>query len=231
MVRRAARSRLRRKKGAILAAYTTPALDTLVVCLDELGPLSAKTYPGQRLIGPPTPAQPRPRATQEVSWARTPGGAVFGALLPTTGEVLTTPVARATGPTFFAFLETLEAWLTARAAPAHIVLVLDNHAIHKTLDSALFRQAHPDWTFCFQPTRAAWLNLIEPWWRILRSLALAGRQFSTWADLTTAIEEATAYWNAHRHPFIWGRPAPTPRARRMPGVGRTPIFLPEELAA
>jgi len=60
---------------------------------------------------------------------------------------------------------------------------------------------------------------------------LAGRPFTTWADLTTAVEEATASWNTHRHPFVWGRLPPTPCARRMPGVGRTPIFLPDELPA
>jgi len=29
---------------------------------------------------------------------------------------------------------------------------------------------------------AAYLNLIEPWWKVLRSLALAGRRFDTWDD-------------------------------------------------
>lgn len=32
----------------------------------------------------------------------------------------------------------------------------------------------------FQPTHAAYLNLIEPWWKALRRLALKGRRFETW---------------------------------------------------
>ena len=69
----------------------------------------------------------------------------------------------------------------------------------------LFALAHPRWEFVFQPKYAAYLNLIEPWWKVLRSLALKGRRFETWEEVCQAVEAATAYWNAHRHPFVWGR--------------------------
>jgi hypothetical protein len=49
------------------------------------------------------------------------------------------------------------------------------------------------------------LNLIEPWWKTLRSLVLKGRRFETWQEIVEAIEAATAYWNAHKHPFVWGK--------------------------
>ena len=52
---------------------------------------------------------------------------------------------------------------------------------------------------------AAYLNLIEPWWKILRSLALRGRRFATWEAVCQAVDAATQYWNAHRHPFVWGK--------------------------
>jgi hypothetical protein len=39
----------------------------------------------------------------------------------------------------------------------------------------------------------------------MRSLALKGRRFETWAEIAQAVERATAYWNEHKHPFIWGR--------------------------
>jgi hypothetical protein len=68
-----------------------------------------------------------------------------------------------------------------------------------------------------QPNNAAYLNLIEPWWRILRSLALKGRRFETWEEICVAIEAATRYWNAHRHPFIWGRRR-RHRPCRAPGI-------------
>ncbi|HEY8743906.1 MAG TPA: hypothetical protein VIU62_12445 [Chloroflexota bacterium] len=39
----------------------------------------------------------------------------------------------------------------------------------------------------------------------MRSLALKGRRFETWEEVCQAVRDATTYWNAHRHPFIWGR--------------------------
>ena len=55
----------------------------------------------------------------------------------------------------------------------------------------LFILAHPRWEMVFQPKYAAYLNLIEPWWKVLRSLALAGRRFETWDEVTTAVTQAT----------------------------------------
>jgi hypothetical protein len=52
---------------------------------------------------------------------------------------------------------------------------------------------------------AAYLNLIEPWWKVIRSLALKGRSFATWNEVCAAIAAATAFWNAYRRPFSWGR--------------------------
>ncbi len=72
----------------------------------------------------------------------------------------------------------------------------------------------------FQPEYAAYLNLIEPWWKILRSLALAGQRFETWDEITDAIRRSTAYWNAHRHPFVWGQRCHRPR--RSPGIALLP---------
>jgi hypothetical protein len=34
---------------------------------------------------------------------------------------------------------------------------------------------------------------------------LKGRRFETWEEVVAAIEAATAYWNAHKHPFVWGK--------------------------
>jgi hypothetical protein len=73
----------------------------------------------------------------------------------------------------------------------------------------------------FPARYAAYLNLIEPWWKVLKSLALKGRRFRTWEEVCAAVEEATAYWNKHRHPFVWGRRR-RHRPRRRPGIARVP---------
>jgi transposase len=63
--------------------------------------------------------------------------------------------------------------------------------------------AWPDIQVMFIPKYACWLNLIEPWWKQLRSLALKGQRFETLDELTQALNRAVAYWNAHRHAYVW----------------------------
>lgn len=190
----------------------------MTVCLDELGPESAKRFPGQRLVrAEPTAARPAERATQEADYGRRGKGDSFGACQPATGAALTAPYDRRTTANFVAFLEQVEAWLPADAERVHAVL--DNRSAHRAPAVLLFALAHPRWEFVFQPVYAAWRNLIEPWWKTLRSLALKGRRFATWEQLCDAVRAATAYWNAHKHPFIWGRRR-RHRPKRKPGVAR-----------
>lgn len=177
----------------------------MVVCLDELGPESAKSYPGQQLVrSEPTQASPAERAKQEIDYGRRgPSGYVFGALQPVTGEVLTATYTGRTTKNWIAFLEQVEAWLPPEIE--RIYVILDNLNVHRSWDVLLFNLAYPRWEFVFQPKYAAYLNLIEPWWKTLRSLAFKGRRFETWEQMEEAVSKATAYWNTHKHPFVWGR--------------------------
>ncbi len=192
-----------------MTLYTAAPEGSIVVCLDEMGPESAKSFPGQRLVATGPGRAPRPRATQEIDYGRRGSGYVFGAFVPATGAALTVPYPRRTTANVVAFLERVEAWLDPSIDRVYVVL--DNLRAHRAVDVLLWALAHPRWEFVFQPTYAAYLNLIEPWWKVLRSLALKGRSFETWAEICQAVEGATRYWNAHRHPFVWGR-----RKRRRP---------------
>ncbi len=91
------------------------------------------------------------------------------------------------------------------AEKERIYAIMDNLEMHHCRDLLLFMIHHPRWEFVYQPTYAAYLNLIEPWWKVLRSLALKGKRFETWQQIIEAVEAATAYGNAHKHPFVWGR--------------------------
>jgi hypothetical protein len=191
-----------------------------VICLDEMGPESAKSFAGARLVRSDPDGKRRPRVTQEIDYGRRGSGYVFGAFVPATGRAFTVPYARRTTANVVAFLHQVDAWLDPRAE--RVYAVLDNLRAHRAVDVLLWALAHPRWEFVFQPTSAAYLNLIEPWWKVLRSLALKGRRFETWAEITQAVEAATAYWNAHRHPFVWGRRKRRRRARPA-GVARLPL--------
>ncbi|WZP01190.1 transposase (plasmid) [Isosphaeraceae bacterium EP7] len=138
---------------------------------------------------------------------------------PATGEAFTRPYDSRSTRNWVEFLGQVEAWVPADAE--RVYAILDNLSAHRATDVLLFSLAHPRWEFVFQPVSAAYLNLIEPWWKVLRSLALKGRRFETWEEICQAVERATAYWNAHRHPFVWGRRR-RHQPRRTPGIAAVP---------
>ncbi len=190
-----------------------------MICRDEMGPVAAKSYPGRAVVRP-APEDGAERAAQEIDYGRRGKGYVFGAFRPATGEAFTAPYGGRTTAAWVDFLERVEAWLPPAAE--RVYAILDNLGLHRALDVLLIALAHPRWEFVFQPTYAAYLNLIEPWWKVLRSLALKGRRFLTWTEICHAVEAATQYWNDHCHPFIWGG-----RKRRRParstGIARLPV--------
>src|SRR5260221_628214 len=170
-----------------------------------MGPEAAKSWPGPRGLlaapreQPPPPAGParpeidgrRPAAGPGGGPARRGGGAggelgggggggasFCGFFHPATGAAYTAPYPRRTAVNWADFLAHVEGWLDP--AVERVDAVLDNLSAHRATDVLLFALAHPRWEFVFQPTYAAYLNLIEPWWKILRSLALKGRRFESW---------------------------------------------------
>lgn len=185
-----------------------------------MGPESAKSHPGPEVIRTaPAAGGPTARARQEIDYGRRGKGYVFGAFRPATGDAFTHPYPGRTTAHWVDFLGRVDAWLPAGVGTVYAVL--DNLSAHRATDVLLFSLAHPRWEFVFQPRYAAYLNLIEPWWKVLRSLALKGRRFETWDQVCAAVEKATAYWNGHKHPFVWGRRR-RHRPKRAPGVAAAP---------
>jgi hypothetical protein len=192
------------------------------VCPDQRGPESAKSFPGQELVHAlPDPDGKRPaeRATQQVDDARRGKGDIFGAFKPADGEAFTKASDRRTIANWVDFLGCVDAGIPAELAPVYAIA--DNLNVHRATDVLLFSLAHPRGEFICTPQSAAYLNLIEPWGKILRSLALKGRRFATWAAVVQAVKDATAYWNKQRHPFLWGRRR-RHQPRRRSGVGLLP---------
>ena len=164
-----------------------------MICLDELGPLAVKTYPGAEWKAGPE------RATFEPDYGRRGKLWVHGAFEPATGQgALVFSTARDSA----SHIQLLEHMM--RCFPADRWLIIeDNLSIHISRQVKLALAAWPEVQILFIPKYACWLNLIEPWWKQLRSLALKGRRFETLDELTTALNKALEYWNAHRHPYIW----------------------------
>ena len=193
-----------------------------MICIDEMGPLSVRPYLGRELIrGRADGLAGRAEWELQRDRDRKFGGYVFGAFIPATGEALTATYTSRSIVTFLDFLEKVEEWLPKDVD--RVYAIMDNLRAHKAYDVLLFSLAHPKWEFVFQPKYAAYLNLIEPWWKTLRSLAIKGRFFESWEQIEEAIARALDYWNEHRHPYVWGRRRRHRRARR-PGVGAMPTI-------
>jgi hypothetical protein len=191
---------------------------SVVVCLDQMGPERAKRVPGQQVVPPRTDGR-RARATQEIDYGRRGQGSIVGACTPADGAALTAPDDRRTIANWVDFLDRVEAWIAAEVE--RIYASMDNLSVHRATDVLLVALAHPRWEFVCQPTEAADLNLIEPLWKVLRSLALKGRRFESWDELCRAVADATAYWNAHRHSFNWSR-RKRRQVRRHTGIAALP---------
>jgi hypothetical protein len=123
----------------------------VIVCLDQMGPESAKSYRGQ-----------------EVDYGRRGKGDLFGAFQPIDGEAFTQDYDRRTIAKWVTLLDLVEEWIPPEIA--HVYAILDHLTVHRATDVRLFSLARPRWEFVFPPEAAAYLNLIEPWWKTLRSL-------------------------------------------------------------
>lgn len=168
--------------------------------MDEMGSVAAKTYPGAEWKG-----NDGLRATYDADYGRRGNTWVFGAFEPATGQAVTLchPLRDSDG--FICLLDKLFA-----AFPAErYALIWDNLSVHlsKKSQTALSSYAQERSIRVLRlPKYAAWLNLIEPWWKQLRSLALKGRRFENPEEVIRAVDEATHYWNDHPHPYVWTKP-------------------------
>ena len=138
-----------------------------MICIDELGPIAVKTYPGEVWQSGLN------RATFEPDYGRRGKVWVHGAFEPATGQAEIVISPRRDTASHLQLIEKViekfpcERWL----------LIEDNLSTHHSRDVKTAFLAWPEVQVQFIPKYACWLNLIEPWWKQLRSLALKGRRF------------------------------------------------------
>lgn len=203
-------------KGAIVGLYTDPPPSSTVICLDELGPVAARSYPGPSWSDGAhrphfRPAYARYGYRYGYRWA-------FGALAHRTGQVLIeTSAPRDTA-----------AWLPhgSSFSIGWKALLLPATPISSSMACHCIGVATPccgtgaipasTSSHCPRPPPgSSWLNLIEGFWKILRQRALAGRDGHSPDEIDRALQAGVADWNACPTPFLWGRsPKPQRHLRR-----------------
>jgi DDE superfamily endonuclease len=182
------------------------------VCLDELGPVSPRTYP-------PAPgwSPDGHRIKAPLEYSRGPEKVwVYGALRVWDGKALTlsAPSRNTKG-----YLRLLEA--VAKTNPiGDLYLITDNLSSHKSPPIREWLENHPRVKQVFIPVGACWLNLQEAWWRVFRREALAGQSFADAEEIDLARRVATKQLNHRSRPWVWGRSPRPPRHRRRTFVYR-----------
>lgn len=176
----------------MIQAYIAPPPRTRTICIDELGPLAVKTYPGAEWTD-------QQRATFEPDYGRRGTLWAHGAFEPATGQATLVLSPRRDSASHICLLEQVITHFPAK----RWLLIEDNLSIHKSRSVKIALLAWPEIRVQFIPKYACWLNLIEPWWKQLRSLALKGRRFETIDELTASLCGALTYWNEHKYPYHW----------------------------
>jgi transposase len=148
------------------------------------------------------------RATFEPDYGRRGLLWVHGAFEPASGQAAILLSPQRDGDSHLCLLERVVTEFPAK----RWLIIEDNLSIHHSRNVKTALLAWPEIQIQFIPKYSSWLNLIEPWWKQLRSLALKGRRFATLEELATSLLASVDYWNAHKHPYCWKqRPQEQPR--------------------
>jgi hypothetical protein len=99
-------------------------------------------------------------------------------------------------------------------------LVTDHLSSHTSGLIRAWLAEHPRLQQAFIPVGAAWLNLIEGWWRRFRRTSFAGESLADAEDIASVTRIATTQLNRQAKPWIWGRPPPPQRRLRRRFVYR-----------
>ncbi len=163
--------------------------------LDEMGPVAAKSYPG------PSWSDEAHRPHFHPDYSR--GGYlwVYGALAHRQGKVLVETADSRDTDSWLHFLDSLEGFVPE----GEVDLIADALPLHWTVETMLWNWGHPRFHFVPVPKKAAWLNLIEGFWKILRQRGLDGRDCRSTDQVAAALRACVADWNRHPTPFLWGR--------------------------
>ena len=195
-----------------MTLYTSPPENATAVCVDELGPVTPRTFPpapgwspdGHRIKAPLEYS----RGSERV-W-------VYGGLRVRDGQAVTlTARSRNTA----GYRQLLGA-IAAANPTGDLYVISDNLASHKSPPIQEWLAANPRVRHVFIPTGACWLNLQEAWWRPFRRAAFAGQTFADDEEIDRATEVATRQLNRRARPWVWGRPERPPRRLRHSFVYR-----------
>lgn len=204
------------KKNRVLELYAIadgkaepgPADPTVVICMDEFGPLNLMPHPGKQwalvAAGKGSTAAPR-RRTRRATYKRPHGVRHLMAGYDLSRDKVYGHVTKRKGRVeFLRFCRYLR---SLHPAEVRIAIVLDNFSPHRTTktDSSV-----GDWAadnnveLAYVPFYGSWLNRIEAQFTALRYFALDGTDHNSHAEQASMIRRYIAWRNRHAatHPRL-----------------------------
>src|SRR5271170_1692735 len=179
----------------VVGLYLNPPDKAIVLCVDEKSQIQAlnRTQPG-------LPLKKGRCGTMTHDYKRNGTTTLFAALDVLQGKVIGDCHQRHRHQEFLKFLRRIDREFPGNA-PLH--LVIDNYGTHGTIEVQAWLNKHSRFVLHRVPTSCSWLNLIERWFAELTNKRIRRDSFVSVADLTAAIEDFLAAWNASPRPFIW----------------------------
>jgi transposase len=186
------------KKNRILELYAIadgqadpgPRDPTVVVCLDEFGPLNLQPQPGGKAWAP----RAKPRRIR-ATYTRPHGVRHLLCALDVGSDVLSGTVTdRKTRVEFLALLDEVRSRYPAQV---RLAFVLDNFSPHKG-DEIRAWAADNNAELAYTPYYSSWLNRIEPQFKGLRYFCLAGTDHPDHDTQARLISNYIDWRNAHR---------------------------------
>ena len=179
----------------VIGLYLNPPDQAMVLCVDEKSQIQAlnRTQPG-------LPLKKGRCGTMTHDYKRNGTTTLFAALDVVQGKVIGECRTRHRHQEFLKFLRRID-----REFPGHtpLHLVIDNYGSHSTVEVKAWLRKHARFVIHYVPTSCSWLNLVERWFGELTNKRIRRDSFLSVADLTAAIEDFLAAWNASPKPFVW----------------------------
>ena len=195
------------KKNRVLELYAIadgnappgPHDPTVVICVDEFGPLNLQPHPGRQwapvATGRGDTRSPR-RRRRRATYTRPHGVRHLLAAYDLSRDRLYGHVTKKKDrPTFKTFLRYVR---SLHPAGVRIGIVLDNFSPHVSRDIAGWAEAN-NIELAFVPFYASWLNRIEAQFQALRYFTLDGTDHPDHATQARMIRRYIAWRNRHAH--------------------------------
>jgi transposase len=195
------------KKNRVLELYAIadghvlpgPHDPTVIVCVDEFGPLNLQPHPGRQwapvATGRGDTGSPR-RRRRRATYTRPHGVRhLLAAYDLSTDRLYGHITTKKDRPTFKAFLRYVR---SLHPAQVRIGIVLDNFSPHVSKDIATWAETH-NIELAFVPFYASWLNRIEAQFQALRYFTLDGTDHPSHQAQARMIGRYIAWRNRHAH--------------------------------